>query len=891
MLQLPPELTVATLKRATLIDILRCKRVCKTLNTIINGSTVLQYLIELGCAGYTDGRYGKGALPPHERLRRLVETESAWRRLALQTKMKFKLPSAAPIATTYEFSGGVFIRGSGETSLEVVRFPSTFGDTTFEVRTLTQSQLAVKVIRDMAIDPGSDLLILVEKRVDPGDQDTFTTYDFHIRSLNTCLPHAAAQQSLVTHRIPRRLAYAAATTIVGDLLSVMFSSRLLDNNKSGELVIWNWKTCNKIATLEGAFPYPITCTFLSPSVFMIPQTRRTSSSPTIVEGYLAIYVITSSDQGEPVTPRLLAQYNMPAFSPKVTECAMICRSDPAPCPQHFPSSGNSATVVGDKTAHQAGVPKPFYADPLKRIFVIGMRLVYRKKRLMGADRELTEEFTVFLHSDAFVNLLGEETVWTGQPSLTTFKEFEWAEYCQYTRLTELKLRTNFVCFAHGQRYLDYEEHPYGNRIHIWEFNQCIIRRRKFLVQNLQKEDKPKKEIFNEGVMQWNTVSDGGETAHYSAPANDDRYTPNIRSPTENRPTGSAANKYALNPEYDSEPAFIENTVFKEKKVWSSLPFRRITSRSKFANLSGAMMDDERVVLVKREEGGLEIMAMSIVQNPPIKINSDAEPDLSGLLYHLTDDSYFLPKKLASLFSDIRCKMALPSKWALFAERSVRLTRDNVAAVLRMNPVYHDSGTKELFGFRTPADIAQYVVGSDADIGGYSTAKLELDPTGHGKFLGELRTDVKPELRGKMKSGYAGFRSKKRPSLFGEMTDDLSEYRYLTLQVRAKGDPMTHKEFYVNIQTDGPIESDVWQHRLQFEGNGEWEQVKVPISNFFLTNSGGIVNTKMTMAAESIRTIGVSLLGGKALSGGRFQLEIESIGATNEAGGLVVERAL
>lgn len=82
----------------------------------------------------------------------------------------------------------------------------------------------------------------------------------------------------------------------------------------------------------------------------------------------------------------------------------------------------------------------------------------------------------------------------------------------------------------------------------------------------------------------------------------------------------------------------------------------------------------------------------------------------------------------------------------------------------MNPVYHDSGTKELFGFRTPADIAQYVVGSDADIGGYSTAKLELNPAGHGKFWGELRTDVKPELRGKMKSGYAGFRNKVGPAL-------------------------------------------------------------------------------------------------------------------------------
>jgi len=258
---------------------------------------------------------------------------------------------------------------------------------------------------------------------------------------------------------------------------------------------------------------------------------------------------------------------------------------------------------------------------------------------LSAERHQSEEFTIFLHSDAFVKLLGEETVRTGLPSLSTWKkEFQWSEYCQYARMSELKPRSNFVCFVYGQRYLDYEEHPYGNRIHIWDFNPYIIKRRRYLVQN-QAGEKPKKEIFNEGVMQWNTVSDGGETAHYSAPANDDRYTPNTRSPTEKRPMGSTASKWALTPVYDTEASVVENPVFKEKKVWSSLPFRRVTSRSKLANLSGAMMDDERIVLIKtnREEMCLEIAVMSIVQELSHKDRSDIEPDLSGLLYHLSPD--------------------------------------------------------------------------------------------------------------------------------------------------------------------------------------------------------------------------------------------------------------
>lgn len=98
------------------------------------------------------------------------------------------------------------------------------------------------------------------------------------------------------------------------------------------------------------------------------------------------------------------------------------------------------------------------------------------------------------------------------------------------------------------------------------------------------------------VMEWNQVSDGAENAHYSAPANPNRYN----KPTEggNRPTSSAASFWSLTPVYDMEPSVIENSVFKDKQVWSSLPFRRTTSRAKLANLSGVMMDEERIILVK-----------------------------------------------------------------------------------------------------------------------------------------------------------------------------------------------------------------------------------------------------------------------------------------------------
>ena len=62
---------------------------------------------------------------------------------------------------------------------------------------------------------------------------------------------------------------------------------------------------------------------------------------------------------------------------------------------------------------------------------------------------------------------------------------------------------------------------------------------------------------------------------------------------------------------------------------------------------------------------------------------------------------------------------------------------------------------------------EYSIGVDRDIGGSSTASLDFvpdnpsDPNGKGsfKFWGEMRLGVRSDLRGRVRGGYAGFRSK------------------------------------------------------------------------------------------------------------------------------------
>jgi len=60
-----------------------------------------------------------------------------------------------------------------------------------------------------------------------------------------------------------------------------------------------------------------------------------------------------------------------------------------------------------------------------------------------------------------------------------------------------------------------------------------------------------------------------------------------------------------------------------------------------------------------------------------------------------------------------------------------------------------------------------------------------------------------------------------------MVDDVSNHHFLALRLRLGGDPRMRNSYFVNLQTDGPITTDLWQHRLYFRRNdGGWEDIFV-----------------------------------------------------------------
>ncbi|KAG2756618.1 complex I intermediate-associated protein CIA30 [Suillus brevipes Sb2] len=237
-------------------------------------------------------------------------------------------------------------------------------------------------------------------------------------------------------------------------------------------------------------------------------------------------------------------------------------------------------------------------------------------------------------------------------------------------------------------------------------------------------------------------------------------------------------------------------------------------------------------------------------------------------------------------------MAL-STWAAYLNRSTKLLKDSSIKILRMEGADAPSRAPlTLFRLNSKQDIEQFATGCDADIGGTSTVHLDLDEhlernkgsgsTATGRFWGEMRLDVRPELQGRIRGGYAGFRSKPRTTLFGEIVDDVSNHQFLALRLRLGGDPRLRNSYFVNLQTDGPITTDLWQHRLYFQRNdGGWEDVFIPFENFILTNTGELVQHQIAMMRERVRTVGISLLGGNSGVSGSYDLGIDSIRAVNE----------
>jgi len=188
----------------------------------------------------------------------------------------------------------------------------------------------------------------------------------------------------------------------------------------------------------------------------------------------------------------------------------------------------------------------------------------------------------------------------------------------------------------------------------------------------------------------------------------------------------------------------------------------------------------------------------------------------------------------------------------------------------------------LVQFDSADALGECKVMSDADMGGFSKASLawqsqSASEPAHARFRGSISTELPPNRPDIQRSGYVAWRTQDRSrTLFGKGLWDIDAYSYLALKIKSDG-----RRYFINIQTESIVPTDIHQHRLYAQSPGEWETVVVSFNEFVRTNYGMVVEPQKEMMRQKVRSVGIGLIDRVT---GPFDLSIAEIYATNDSGG-------
>lgn len=238
-----------------------------------------------------------------------------------------------------------------------------------------------------------------------------------------------------------------------------------------------------------------------------------------------------------------------------------------------------------------------------------------------------------------------------------------------------------------------------------------------------------------------------------------------------------------------------------------------------------------------------------------------------------------------MFSSTVRRYAAPGFWQKTSQQfqqgaRVAINLEGLSLPVRPYPILDFADADTIGWMKTMTDAAS---------GGFSTAELSQIPAdiptsspAHMLFHGNISTKLpqnRPEVQ---RTGYAAWRNQNRGrSLFGELYWDVDSYMYLAMRVKSDG-----RKYFVNIQTDSIVETDIHQHRLytkehaNADGNGmkaEWETVLIKLHEFVRTNHGVVTEPQSEMLRQKVKSVGVGLIDRNP---GPFELGVASVWATN-----------
>lgn len=236
---------------------------------------------------------------------------------------------------------------------------------------------------------------------------------------------------------------------------------------------------------------------------------------------------------------------------------------------------------------------------------------------------------------------------------------------------------------------------------------------------------------------------------------------------------------------------------------------------------------------------------------------------------------------------------MPSFW----RRSVDEFKRQAGIAIRMEAIKSPEKAFPLIQFTEPNMIDHCKLLCDSYDGGFSRADLtyregakrlekedrkglignagddaNAEPS-HAEFKGSISTELPPNRPDIQRSGYAAWRTYDRGfSLFGKLLWDLSPFRWLAFRIKSDG-----RKYFVNIQTESIVPTDLHQHLLPCYTPGKWETVAIPIEAFVRTNYGMVVEPQKEMMTHKVRSIGIGLTDRVP---GPYEICIADIYATN-----------
>eukprot|EP00250_Pteridium_aquilinum_P011782 c20300_g1_i1 orf=313-1059(-) len=185
----------------------------------------------------------------------------------------------------------------------------------------------------------------------------------------------------------------------------------------------------------------------------------------------------------------------------------------------------------------------------------------------------------------------------------------------------------------------------------------------------------------------------------------------------------------------------------------------------------------------------------------------------------------------------------------------------------------------LFNFSSQDDLRKWIVYSDSEHGGLSSAGLELngDANATAIFSGSLSEDLKEPGYGKIvRSGFSGMRTNQGAGRF-----DLDPFD--TIAFRLKGDGRCYVSTLRTESWWGTFEdANIWQSMI-FTPKDEWFEVMIPLDRYLPTMKGKIIEIKNDMNRSRVCGLGLALSvnggpEGAVLGPGDFRLELDWIKA-------------